>query len=110
MCCEGALGRGRGIASAIRRGARDAAWATSRRYGATPGAALASTARGRPAARRSAGETVASRAIIVHAKHERVRGFYETFGFRTFADNPLHLYLPMKAARALVERLPASDS
>jgi GNAT superfamily N-acetyltransferase len=37
------------------------------------------------------------RAIIVDAKNERVREFYESLGFRSIndADNPMRLFLPV---------------
>jgi GNAT superfamily N-acetyltransferase len=36
------------------------------------------------------------RAILVHAKDESAKNFYEKFGFEPLEINPLHLYLLMK--------------
>jgi len=45
---------------------------------------------------RSAAKEVASWAVIVDAKDDAVRTFYERFEFRQVLDDPLRLYLPMK--------------
>ena len=42
------------------------------------------------------------RAIVVHAKDQAVRSFYEHFGFMPWADNPLELYLLIKDVRGVV--------
>lgn len=39
------------------------------------------------------------RAIVVHAKDEGARRFYQHFGFTPWADNPLQLFLLVKDAR-----------
>jgi GNAT superfamily N-acetyltransferase len=36
------------------------------------------------------------RALAVHAKDERARGFYEHFGFRPSPSDPLHLFVLLK--------------
>jgi GNAT superfamily N-acetyltransferase len=38
-------------------------------------------------------------AIEVRAKDDRVRTFYEKYGFQSLLDDPLHLYLPLATAR-----------
>ena len=37
-------------------------------------------------------------AIVVDAKDEKAKSFYERFGFSTIAENPLKLYLPLATA------------
>ena len=39
---------------------------------------------------------VGIRALIVHAKDERARAFYEHYRFKPFPTDPLHLYLFVK--------------
>jgi ribosomal protein S18 acetylase RimI-like enzyme len=46
---------------------------------------------------------IGSMAVIVDAKHERARAFYESFGFRRFTDNEFRLFLPMKTIEPLVD-------
>ena len=41
-------------------------------------------------------QQVAAYALIVDAKDAAARGFYEQFGFLSFADNAMSLYLPIK--------------
>ena len=38
---------------------------------------------------------IGSMAVIVDAKDDQVRGFYEHYGFQRFADDPYRLFLPM---------------
>lgn len=38
---------------------------------------------------------VAAHALLVDAKDEKAKSFYEHFGFVSFADSPLTLYLPL---------------
>lgn len=47
-----------------------------------------------------ASKTVAAYAVIVDAKNERAKKFYEGFGFTPY-KNELSLYLPMKIVNAL---------
>ena len=44
---------------------------------------------------------VASSAVVVDAKDDRARSFYERYGFRAFPDYPRRLFLPMKTIRRL---------
>ena len=37
-------------------------------------------------------------AVIVDAKDDQARAFYEHFGFRRFVDDPYCLFLPMSDA------------
>jgi GNAT superfamily N-acetyltransferase len=57
------------------------------------GAALLKDAIGRTLA---AAEIAGIRALAVHAKDERARGFYEHFGFRPSPTDPLHLFVLLK--------------
>ncbi len=43
-----------------------------------------------------ASTTIAVYAIIVDAKNERARAFYERYGFRAFASVPRRLFLPLE--------------
>ncbi|HVE67539.1 MAG TPA: GNAT family N-acetyltransferase [Solirubrobacteraceae bacterium] len=43
---------------------------------------------------------VGMRAILVHAKHEKARAWYERWGFERSPTDPLHLVLLMKDIRA----------
>ena len=36
------------------------------------------------------------RAMVVHAKDQQTRGFYEHFGFRPSPTDPLHLFVLLK--------------
>ena len=44
---------------------------------------------------RGAGETIPVQAVVVHAKDDRVAGWYRRFGFAPFPDQALFLYLPI---------------
>jgi GNAT superfamily N-acetyltransferase len=57
------------------------------------GAALLKDAIGRTLA---AATIAGIRALAVHAKDERARGFYEHFGFRPSPSDPLHLLARQK--------------
>ena len=46
-----------------------------------------------------ASEQVAAYALIVDAKNEATKAFYEHHGFTAFADEPLTLYLPLRKRR-----------
>jgi GNAT superfamily N-acetyltransferase len=48
-------------------------------------------------------EAVASAAIEVDAKDPPSQRFYTKYGFKSLADDELHMYLPMTAARELIE-------
>ena len=41
------------------------------------------------------------RALAVHAKNERARGFYEHFGFRPSPSDPLHLFVLLKDLQSM---------
>jgi GNAT superfamily N-acetyltransferase len=43
-----------------------------------------------------AADTIEARALLVHAKDESARSFYEHFGFEASPTDPLHLFLIMK--------------
>ena len=45
-----------------------------------------------------ASEALAVRAIVVDAKNDRARAFYERYGFVAFVDAPNRLYLPLDTA------------
>lgn len=51
-----------------------------------------------------ASESIGVRAMLVHAKHERARAWYQQFGFEPSPTDPLHLMLLMKDLRAFVDR------
>ena len=48
-----------------------------------------------------ASATIAVYAIVVDAKNERARAFYERYGFRAFPSVPRRLYLPLQTFRKL---------
>jgi GNAT superfamily N-acetyltransferase len=51
-----------------------------------------------------AADEIGARAILVHAKDDEARSFYEHFDFEPSPSDPLHLFLLMKDLRALVRR------
>ena len=46
-------------------------------------------------------DEVGAYAVVVDALHERAGSFYRHCGFRPFLDNPLQLYMTLRAVRAL---------
>lgn len=46
-------------------------------------------------------ETVAIHAVLVDAKDESARRFYEKFGFVPFKDEPMKLFVPLKTIASL---------
>ncbi len=68
------------------------------------GAALLKDAIGRTLA---AAEIAGIRALAMHAKHERARGFYEHFGFRPSPSDPLHLFVLLKDLQAMTGTSPS---
>lgn len=50
-----------------------------------------------------ASEAVGVRVLLVHAKDEQARDWYEQFGFERSPTDPLHLMLLMKDLKAFVE-------
>jgi GNAT superfamily N-acetyltransferase len=55
---------------------------------------------------RSAGaaETIGARAVLVHAKDDAAKSFYEHFGFESSPSDPYHLLLIMKDLLRLIGR------
>jgi GNAT superfamily N-acetyltransferase len=51
-----------------------------------------------------AADAIGVRALLVHAKHERARAFYEQYGFEPSPSDPLHLVLLIKDLKRFVER------
>ena len=51
-----------------------------------------------------AADSVGVRALLVHAKHERARAWYEQYGFEPSPTDPLHLMLLIKDLRAFVDQ------
>ncbi len=47
-------------------------------------------------------DIVGVRALIVHAKNERARAFYEHFGFQPSPTDPYHLFRLLKDIRAMI--------
>ncbi|MEJ1978614.1 MAG: GNAT family N-acetyltransferase [Acetobacteraceae bacterium] len=50
----------------------------------------------------AAAEIAGLRAFAVHAKDDEARGFYEHFGFIASPSDPMHLFVLLKDARALI--------
>jgi len=50
-----------------------------------------------------AADVIGARAVLVHAKDERARGFYVRYGFERSPTNPLHLIVLMKDVRASIQ-------
>lgn len=51
-----------------------------------------------------AADSIGVRAMLIHAKHDEARAWYEQYGFEPSPTDPLHLMLLMKDLRAFVER------
>ncbi len=51
-----------------------------------------------------AADAIGVRVLLVHAKHERAKSWYERYGFEESPTDPLHLMMLMKDIRAFVER------
>lgn len=49
-----------------------------------------------------AADMIGARAVLVHAKDERARGFYVRYGFEPSPTNPLHLIVLMKDVRVSI--------
>jgi GNAT superfamily N-acetyltransferase len=67
------------------------------------GSALLKDAIGRTLA---AANIAGIRALAVHAKDERARGFYEHFSFRPSPSDPLHLFVLLKDLQGIVAKQP----
>jgi GNAT superfamily N-acetyltransferase len=50
----------------------------------------------------NAADIVGARALLVHAKDEEAKSFYEHFNFEPSPSDPLHLFLLMKDIRAVI--------
>lgn len=50
----------------------------------------------------NAADIVGARALLVHAKDEEAKSFYEHFNFEPSPSDPLHLFLLMKDIRASI--------
>jgi len=46
-----------------------------------------------------AADAIGIRALLVHAKDEKARSFYERFGFEPLPEHPLHMVLLLKDAK-----------
>lgn len=51
-----------------------------------------------------AADAIGVRAMLIHAKHDAARAWYEQYGFESSPTDPLHLMLLMKDLRAFVEQ------
>lgn len=51
-----------------------------------------------------AADAIGVRALVVHAKHDRARAFYEQYGFEPSPTDPMHLILLIKDLRRFIER------
>ena len=52
-----------------------------------------------------AADSIGVRALLIHAKSEKARAWYEHYGFEPSPTDPLHLMLLTKDLRAFVDRL-----
>lgn len=50
-----------------------------------------------------AAEAIGARVLLVHAKHEEAKTWYEQYGFEESPSDPLHLLTLLKDARALLQ-------
>ena len=48
-----------------------------------------------------ASTSIAAYAIVVDAKNERSKKFYERFGFFSYEENPMSLYIPMQTVEKI---------
>lgn len=51
-----------------------------------------------------AADAIGVRALVVHAKHDRARAFYEQYGFEPSPTDPMHLILLIKDLRRFIKR------
>ncbi len=70
------------------------------KHGQGLGAALLKDALKRAA---SAADEIGARAVLVHAKDDEAKTFYQHFGFEPSPTDPLHLFLLMKELRAILK-------
>ena len=52
-----------------------------------------------------AADSIGVRAMLVHAKHEQARVWYQQYGFEPSPTDPLHLMLLMKDLRGFADRV-----
>jgi ribosomal protein S18 acetylase RimI-like enzyme len=50
-----------------------------------------------------AAETLAVYALVVDAKNDDARAFYERYGFMRFSDTPSRLFIPIETLRRAAE-------
>jgi N-acetylglutamate synthase-like GNAT family acetyltransferase len=55
-----------------------------------------------------AADAIGVRVLLVHAKHERAKAWYEQYGFEESPTDPLHVMMLMKDVRDFVERHPSA--
>ena len=55
-----------------------------------------------------AADTIGARAVLVHAKDDNAKGFYEHFNFEPSPSDPYHLMLIMKDLRRIIAAADAS--
>jgi hypothetical protein len=51
-----------------------------------------------------AAETIGARVLLVHAKSDAARTWYEQYGFQESPSDPLHLMMLLKDVRAFLRR------
>lgn len=52
-----------------------------------------------------AADEIGVRVLLVHAKNERAKGWYEQYGFEESPTDPLHVMLLMKGIRRFVDSI-----
>lgn len=52
-----------------------------------------------------AADPIGIRALVVHAKHDRARAWYEQYGFERSPTDPLHLVLLIKDLNRMLKRI-----
>ena len=55
-----------------------------------------------------AGEIIGARALLIHAKNDKLAQFYARFGFEALPTNPLHVALLLKDAKRTANDIKAS--
>ena len=51
----------------------------------------------------AAADIIGARAVEVKAIDDQAKRWYERYGFLPFADNPMHLYLPLVTVREMLK-------
>ncbi len=49
-------------------------------------------------------EIIGARVLLVHAKHQKAKDFYMTYGFEASPTDPLHLLMLMKDVRSYLQK------